>query len=93
MAAARRPARSEPANSQFFLPMAMGRIAFSTGLCRFWNYAALRMPTAVMLTFDELRGGIIRMISSGWHSRWPGEKSNEGAKHRRHICGTADPLR
>lgn len=32
MAAARRPARSEPANSQFFLPMAMGRIAFSTGL-------------------------------------------------------------
>ena len=32
MAAARFPARSEPAKSQFFLPMAMGRIAFSTGL-------------------------------------------------------------
>jgi hypothetical protein len=31
-AAARRPARSEPANSQFFLPTAIGRIAFSTGL-------------------------------------------------------------
>ena len=31
-AAARRPARSEPANSQFFLPIAIGRIAFSTGL-------------------------------------------------------------
>jgi hypothetical protein len=28
MAAARRPARSEPANSQFFLPMAIGRIVF-----------------------------------------------------------------
>jgi len=28
MAAARRPARSESANSQFFLPMAIGRIAF-----------------------------------------------------------------
>jgi hypothetical protein len=28
MAAARRPARSEPANSHFFLPMAIGRIAF-----------------------------------------------------------------
>jgi energy-coupling factor transporter ATP-binding protein EcfA2 len=32
MAAARRPARSEPANSQFFLPIAIGRIVFSTGL-------------------------------------------------------------
>jgi len=32
MAAARRPARSEPVNSQFFLPMAIGRMAFSTGL-------------------------------------------------------------
>ena len=32
MAVARRPARSEPANSQFFLPMAIGRIAFSIGL-------------------------------------------------------------
>jgi hypothetical protein len=32
IAAARRPARSEPAFSQFFLPMAIGRIAFSTGL-------------------------------------------------------------
>jgi hypothetical protein len=32
IAAARRPARSEPVNSQFFLPMAMGRMAFSTGL-------------------------------------------------------------
>jgi hypothetical protein len=32
MAATRRPARSEQANSQFFLPMAIGRIAFSTGL-------------------------------------------------------------
>ena len=29
---ARWPARSEPVNSQFFLPSAMGRIAFSTGL-------------------------------------------------------------
>jgi hypothetical protein len=28
MAAARRLARSEPANSHFFLPMAIGRIAF-----------------------------------------------------------------
>jgi hypothetical protein len=26
------PARSEPANSQFFLPIAIGRIEFSTGL-------------------------------------------------------------
>ena len=32
MAAARFPARSEPVNSQFFLPSAMGRIVFSTGL-------------------------------------------------------------
>jgi hypothetical protein len=32
MAEARLPARSEPVNSQFFLPMAMGRIVFSTGL-------------------------------------------------------------
>jgi hypothetical protein len=32
IAAARRPARSEPVNSQFFLPMAVGRMAFSTGL-------------------------------------------------------------
>lgn len=32
IAAARFPARSLPANSQFFLPMAIGRIAFSTGL-------------------------------------------------------------
>jgi hypothetical protein len=32
MAAARRPARSEPVNSQFFLPMAMGRMAFSIAL-------------------------------------------------------------
>ncbi len=32
MAAARCPACSEPANSPFFLPMAMGRMAFSTGL-------------------------------------------------------------
>ena len=32
MAAARRPARSEPVNSQFVLPMAIGRMAFSTGL-------------------------------------------------------------
>lgn len=30
--AAQRPARSEPANSQFFLPRAMGRISFSTRL-------------------------------------------------------------
>ena len=32
MAAAREPARSETAKSQFFLPMAIGRITFSTGL-------------------------------------------------------------
>jgi hypothetical protein len=32
MAAARRPARYEPANSQFFLPMAIGRMAFSIEL-------------------------------------------------------------
>jgi hypothetical protein len=32
MAAARRPAASEPANSQFFLPNAIGRMAFSIGL-------------------------------------------------------------
>lgn len=38
--AARRPARSEPPNNQFFLPTAMGRIVFSTGLCRRPDYAA-----------------------------------------------------
>jgi hypothetical protein len=32
MAAARRPARSEPVNIQFFLPTAIGRMTFSTGL-------------------------------------------------------------
>ena len=32
IAAARLPARSNPANSQFFLLIAIGRIAFSTGL-------------------------------------------------------------
>ena len=31
-AAARRPARSEPVNSRFFWQMAIGRMAFSTGL-------------------------------------------------------------
>ncbi len=31
IAVARRPARSEPANSQFFLPRAMGRMAFAMG--------------------------------------------------------------
>ena len=30
--AARLPARSDPENIQFFFPMAMGRMAFSTGL-------------------------------------------------------------
>ena len=32
MTAARLPARSEPANNQFFFPTAMGRMAFSAGL-------------------------------------------------------------
>jgi len=32
MAAALLPARSEPANSQFFFPRAIGLIAFSIGL-------------------------------------------------------------
>jgi hypothetical protein len=32
IAAALRPARSDPANSQFFFPIAIGRIAFSIGL-------------------------------------------------------------
>jgi hypothetical protein len=32
MAAARFPARSDPANNQFFFPIAIGRMAFSTGL-------------------------------------------------------------
>ena len=32
IAAARWPARSDPVKSQFFLPTAMGRMAFSTGL-------------------------------------------------------------
>ncbi len=42
MAAARWPARSEPANNQLALPMAHGRIWFSTQLCRFPDYAASR---------------------------------------------------
>ena len=32
MAAARWPARSDPVNNQFFLPKAIGRMMFSTGL-------------------------------------------------------------
>lgn len=32
IAAERLPARSDPVKSQFFLPRAMGRIVFSTGL-------------------------------------------------------------
>ena len=32
MAAARLPARSDPVNNQFFFPMAIGRMMFSTGL-------------------------------------------------------------
>jgi len=32
MAAARLPARSDPVKSQFFFPMAIGRMMFSTGL-------------------------------------------------------------
>lgn len=34
------PARSEPANNQLALPMAPGRIWFSTQLCRLPGYAA-----------------------------------------------------
>lgn len=42
--AARLPVRSEPVNSQFFLPMAIGRIAFSTGLLSMgkWPVSAQR---------------------------------------------------
>ena len=32
MAAARLPARSDPVNNQFFFPIAIGRMMFSTGL-------------------------------------------------------------
>ena len=39
IAAARLPARSDPANKQFFLPMAMGRSAFSTGLLHTTKHA------------------------------------------------------
>lgn len=42
MVAARHPARSEPANSQFFLPMVMGRMAFSTGLLSGWTLTVRR---------------------------------------------------
>lgn len=37
IAAARRPAVSEAANSQFFRPIAMGRMAFSIGLLSIGN--------------------------------------------------------
>ena len=42
-AAARIPARSLPANSQFFLPIAIGRIAFSTGLLVYGQIPGLRI--------------------------------------------------
>jgi hypothetical protein len=39
MMALRSPASASPTNSQFFLPMAVGRMAFSTRLCRVPDYA------------------------------------------------------
>jgi hypothetical protein len=47
MTALRWPASSEPKNSQFFLPMAVGRMAFSTRLCRLLYYAAWSVRTPV----------------------------------------------
>lgn len=58
MAAARLPARSEPANSQFDLPIAQGRIWFSTQLCRLPDYAASRMCVAVDMAFPDRCVGI-----------------------------------
>jgi len=58
MAAARWPARSEPANSQFDLPIAQGRIWFSTQLCRLLDYAASCMRVAVGMAFHDRCVGI-----------------------------------
>jgi hypothetical protein len=58
MAAARFPARSEPANNQFFLPVAQGLIWFSTQLCRLSDYAASFMRVAVGMVFHDRCVGI-----------------------------------
>jgi len=44
--AALEPASGAPMKSQFFLPTAVGRIAFSTWLCRLPNYADLMVAAA-----------------------------------------------
>lgn len=58
MAAARLPARSDPANNQFFLPVAQGRIWFSIQLCRLPDYAASCMRVAVGMAFHDRCVGI-----------------------------------
>jgi hypothetical protein len=59
MLATRWPAISEPANSQFFLPMAMGRMAFSTGLLSMgrWALAVVGVAREGAPAFERVGGG------------------------------------
>ena len=66
MAAARLPARSDPAKSQFFLPMAMGRIQFSVTLLSIgrWPVLAYRINAgqrfnACLSALDEVPPGAV----------------------------------
>jgi hypothetical protein len=58
LAAARWPARSEPANNQLDLPIAHGRIWFSTQLRQLPDYAASRMCVGVGMAFHDRCVGI-----------------------------------
>ena len=65
IAAARQPARSEPVNSQFFLPMAIGRLACSTGLLSIGSVPELALALQRRPAFERILDCLGSTAASG----------------------------